>query len=336
MPGHPIVDIRSTYGYIFIGLIISLLFFGITVCQTWIYFWRYGKRDPKLLKLLVWVIFLLDALHTSLCIYSVYWYLVLNFGNVENLEYNMWAMNVQVDINSLVDYLVQLYYARRVYLVSNSAIIPVIIVLLGANCFALGIVFTVRATALKTFSRYSSLIGITCIGLGSGVVADVLIAASMCWSLYHKRTGFAKTDSIIMTLMSYSINSGLLTSVFTIGVLISFAANTSNMTWEIFFWPMGKIYANSLLAMLNSRDHVRERSTNDKADNAYGLNSFRITERTAEKCGTKPTTVSINVHRTETSNYPHDHDIESTTVEITKSEAGIDPEIHRHTPDSSV
>ena len=70
---------------------------------------------------------------------------------------------------------------------------------------------------------------VVCIGLGSGVLADALIAFSMCWYLYHKRTGFARhefifssfmpqiwlnfvsrTDSMIMTLMRYSINSGLL------------------------------------------------------------------------------------------------------------------------------
>jgi hypothetical protein len=280
-------------------------------------------------------------LHTILCIYSVYWYLILNFGNAENLEYNMWSMNIQVDVNSLVDYLVQLYYARRVYIVSNSVIIPVMIVLLGTNCLAFGVVFTVRAAALKTFSRYSSLIGVTCIGLGTGIVADILIASSMCWSLYHKRTGFARTDSVIMTLMSYSINSGLLTSLITIGVLITFAADNSTMTWQIFYWPMGKIYANSLLAMLNSRDHVRDRSTTDKAEIAYGLSSFRFSQRSdVERSRTKPTTVSINVHHTETSDFPQvkrDHDIESTTaVDITKLEAGIHPEIHRHTSKSSV
>ena len=61
----------------------------------------------------------------------------------------------------------------------------------------------------------------------AGALADLLIAAAMCWSLYRKRTGFARqahpvdiyailtfmnrTDFIIMTLMAYSINSGLLT-----------------------------------------------------------------------------------------------------------------------------
>ena len=66
-----------------------------------------------------------------------------------------------------------------------------------------------------------------CVGMTAGALADLLIAAAMCWSLYHKRTGFARqaypvdiyavltsmhrTDFIITTLMTYSINSGLLT-----------------------------------------------------------------------------------------------------------------------------
>ncbi|KAN0127626.1 hypothetical protein V8E53_014604 [Lactarius tabidus] len=276
MPGHPIVDIQNTYGCTFIGLVISILLFGITVCQTWIYFWQYSQRDPKPLRFFVLVLLLLDTFHTILCIYSVYWYLILNFGNVENLEYNVWTMNAQVTINSFVDYLVQLFYARRLYIVSCFPF-P------GSSQHHMP-VFTARSSALRVFSRYNSLIGITCIGLGSSVVADILIAFSMCWYLYHKRTGFARTDSMIMTLMSYSINSGLLTCIVTAGVLITFSTSTNSMIWEIFFWPMGKIYANSLLAMLNSRDHLRERSTTDKAENAYGLSSFRIAQGgTADK-----------------------------------------------------
>ncbi|KAH9060430.1 hypothetical protein EDB87DRAFT_1615747, partial [Lactarius vividus] len=66
-------------------------------------------------------------------------------------------------------------------------------------------------TILKFWSRYTSLVSVTCIGMGSSVVADILIAVSMCWFLYHKRTGFARTDSMILTLMTYSVHSGLLT-----------------------------------------------------------------------------------------------------------------------------
>ncbi|KAH9020973.1 hypothetical protein EDB84DRAFT_549985 [Lactarius hengduanensis] len=331
MSGHAVADIRNTYGCSFIGLIISVMLFGITTLQTWIYYWQYGNRDPKALKLFIAVIFLLDALHTSLCIYSIYWYLVLNFGNVEILDHNMWAMNAQTDINGLVDYMVQLYYARRVYIVGGSIIIPIIIAIFGTTTFALGFVFTVRATALKFWSRYASLIPVTCIGMGSSVVADILIAVSMCWFLYHKRTGFARTDSVIMTLMTYSVHSGLLTSVLTCIVLITFAAASSSMYWQIFFWPMGKFYANSLLAMLNSRDYVRERSSaDDKHDNAFSLSSIRIEKRSEGDKSRRPA-VSVTVHRSATTDFPQgkrDHDVESSTVDNSKLEASIPSEIH--------
>ncbi|KAH8984326.1 hypothetical protein EDB92DRAFT_1492430 [Lactarius akahatsu] len=316
MSGHAIADIRNTYGCSFIGLIIGVMLFGITALQTWIYYWRYGNRDPKALKLFIAIIFLLDALHTSLCIYSIYWYLVLNFGNVEILGHNVWSMKVQINVNGLVDYMVQLYYARRVHIVGGSIIIPIIIVIFGTTTFALGFLFTTRATALR--SHHISLIPVTCIGMGSSVVADILIAGSMCWFLYHKRTGFAKTDSMILTLMTYSIQSGLLTSVLACAMLISFSMAPSAKYSDIFFWPMSKVYANSLLAMLNSRDYVRERSS--AADNAFGLSSIRVEQRSEGDKSRRPA-VSVTVHRSATTDFPQgkrDHDVESSTIENRK------------------
>ncbi|KAI0301152.1 hypothetical protein B0F90DRAFT_351315 [Multifurca ochricompacta] len=90
-----VADIRSTYGAAFIGLLVSTILFGVTITQTWIYYWHYRNKDPRLLKIFVALLFVLDSLHTILCIYSIYWYLILNFGNVESLDFNMWAMNVR-------------------------------------------------------------------------------------------------------------------------------------------------------------------------------------------------------------------------------------------------
>ncbi|KAH9025397.1 hypothetical protein EDB85DRAFT_232126 [Lactarius pseudohatsudake] len=186
-------------------------------------------------------------------------------------------------------------------------------------------------TSLRLWSNYATLIPVTCIGLGSAVVADILIAVSMCWFLYHKRTGFARTDSVIMTLMTYSIQSGLLTSVLTCAVLISFSIAPSTMYSDMFFWPMSKFYANSLLAMLNSRDYVRERSSTDKPDNAYDLSSIRIEQRSEGDKSTRRPTVSVTVHRSATMNFSQgkrDHDVESSTVENNKLGASIPSEIH--------
>ncbi|KAH9006282.1 hypothetical protein EDB86DRAFT_706501 [Lactarius hatsudake] len=311
MSGHAVADIRNTYGCTFLGLIISVMLFGTTALQTWIYYRQYGNRDQKALKLFIAVIFLLDALHASLCIYTVYWYLVLNFGNVEILDQSMWAMGIQVDVNLLCP--TSLHCGREYRHPDHHCDIR--------NCL---LRLRTRVTTLRFWSRYRSLISVTCIGLGSAVVADILIAVSMCWFLYHKRTGFARTDSVIMTLMTYSVQSGLLTSVY---------QPPSTMYSEIFFWPMSKFYVNSLLAMLNSRDYVRERSASidNKPDNAFDLSSIRIEQRSEGDKSTRRPTVSVPVHLSAKTDFPQgklDHDVESSTVENRKLEASIPSEIH--------
>ncbi|KAI9442436.1 hypothetical protein H4582DRAFT_2096394 [Lactarius indigo] len=322
MPGSPIVDIRNSFGAAFVGLLVSTTLFGLTIVQTWTYF-CYQKKDPKALKFFIAFVTAMDTLHTFLCAYAVYWYLILNFGNVENLGYSMWAMNLQVVISILVGASVQFYYTRRVYIVSHSIFVPVLIVVLVVIGSSFGFLFTAKETALKQFARFHSLTWIPCVGMTAGALADLLIAAAMCWSLYHKRTG---TDSIIMTLMAYSINSGLLTSILAVAMTISFAVSSSSLVWLAIYWTMSKCYANSLLAMLNCRDYVRDRSTADNPDNAFNLSSIRI-EPPSEVYGSKSAQpgVSVAIQRSPTSNFgpnKSNHDVEPT-FEVPKQDASF-------------
>jgi len=281
-----------------------------------------------LLKGFVVILFILDTVHTVLCIYSVYWYLILNFGNVANLDLTMWAINIQIDVNGLMGFLVQLMYARRVYIMSGNIVIPAIITALGGICFALGFVLTRKIFELKYFSRDSSLTWVICVGMGSTASADILIALSMCWYLYHKRTGFAGTDSVIMTLMSYSINSGLLTSILAIGLPICFVIIPTNFIWVVFFWLMGKCYVNSFLAMLNNRDTLRERpAEDDNSGNAFHLSSIRQNK--------PPGANTVGVHRTHISDFaPSKEDYNFPKLD--KLEEATIMSVHEELPKSAV
>jgi len=212
---------------------------------------------------------------------------------------------------------VQLYYAKRVYIVSQSIFVPIVIVALVAVNASFAFLFTAKGIILKRFSRFHSLTWIICVGMTSDALVDILIAAAMCWTLYRKRTGFARTDTIITTLMAYSINSGLLTSLLAVAMIISFVASQTSMIWLSIFWVMSKCYVNSLLATLNSRDFVRDRSFNSNQENALNLSSIRI-EPSNDAFGTKSgqAGVSVTVHRSTTLNFARnksDHEDASTT-----------------------
>jgi len=285
-------------------LIISTTFFGLTVVQTWTYFLRYYNRDSKALKSFILFVTVMDALQTIFSAYVNYWYLVLNFGNVENLEISIWAFHTQVIFSTIIASAVQLYYARRVHRVSQSIICPSLIVACVTLAFSVGMYYAARQIVVGLFSDFGALTWITCTALSSGTLADVLIASSMCWYLHRKRTGFARTDSIIMTLMLYSINSGLLTSILRIVTIISFAVLPASLICMAVFSTLVKCYVNSLLATLNSRDYVYDRSTAANPENAYNLSTIRIEPLEGHgSIKSRPPGVTVTVHHTTTADF---------------------------------
>ncbi|KAH8994327.1 hypothetical protein EDB86DRAFT_1264481 [Lactarius hatsudake] len=296
MPGHPVADLRNSFGAAFVGLLVSTILFGLTIGQTWVYFWSYWNRDSKPLKLFVAFVTFADAIHTIICAYAIYWYLVLNFGNVEILRDSMWAMDLQVILSVVVGGSVQFYYARRVYIVSGSIISPILIAVVVVVGSGAGLYLTAKEFAFKRFSSAHSSVWPTYVAVGSIALGDGLVAGSMCWSLYRRRTGFAKTDSIILTLMAYSINSGLLTGLLGLATTICFIAIPTSLVWVLFSWAMTKCYVNSFLAMLNGRDYVRDRSDPGYSDDAYQLSSFRVRQ-------SSEAAVCVSVHRSTTLDY---------------------------------
>ncbi|KAL0960625.1 hypothetical protein HGRIS_005656 [Hohenbuehelia grisea] len=124
----------------------------------------------------------------------------------------------------------------------------------------LGILFTVETFLLVHIDQFPKLIWVTSVGLGSAAACDIIIAMSLCFYLTRSRTGFKRTDSLITTLIAYSLTTGLITSVIASVAVITFAIMPTNFIWLSFFWILGKCYVNSFLAALNSRDSLRERA----------------------------------------------------------------------------
>jgi hypothetical protein len=168
-------------------------------------------------------------------------------------------MNVQTDFNGLIGLIVELFYARRVWIVSRNIYLTVVIFVLAIIHFGFGIVFTVGSfdTARNNFSN---LVWITSTGLGCAAVADMLIGISLCYYLSRSRTGISRTDNLIGTLMKYALTTGFLTGIIACLVVLTFGIMPENFVYVAFFWLLGKCYVNSVLAALNSRESLREKA----------------------------------------------------------------------------
>jgi len=114
---------------------------------------------------------------------------------------------------------------------------------------------------LATLSTYAQLstfdtLSIACNAIGA--YNDIAIAIVLAYVLQQQKTGFKKTTHMINRIIMYSLNTGLITAFFGIATLIATVSSGDTLIFAIFFFTGSRIYANSLLAILNLRNRIRE------------------------------------------------------------------------------
>ncbi|PIL27485.1 hypothetical protein GSI_10635 [Ganoderma sinense ZZ0214-1] len=102
------------------------------------------------------------------------------------------------------------------------------IVISSLTVFSGSIVFAVKGFMIPSFTQLYKISDILYWSLGSGVVADVLIAGSMCVLLAKRRTGFT------------SINTGALTSLCALLTLLTYASMPDNFVFMAFYFVLPK------------------------------------------------------------------------------------------------
>ncbi|OCH90034.1 hypothetical protein OBBRIDRAFT_835316 [Obba rivulosa] len=254
-------SLDSTLGAGLIGLVIAAALYGITNVQMYMYFKRYNE-DSLFLKVMFAFLWILDTLHQILITQSIYTYAVTRFGNAAALEVPTWSFLVNVVVTGVSDVSTvfsQIVEIGKNYLITVPVMIVAIASLVGSICEASFAAFSLLSTYLIIFDR-SLYHQSWClyIGLASGAVADVLLASSLVVLLWRKRTGFARTDSLVRVLMLYTINSGVLTSVCAIMCFVTFTIMPNNFIYYALFMVLPKLLLNSLLASYNARRDMRE------------------------------------------------------------------------------
>ncbi|KAI9460439.1 hypothetical protein HD554DRAFT_1587456 [Boletus coccyginus] len=289
----------NTFGAFLIGVVVSAILYGFTCIQTWLYYIRYPS-DPWHIKLLVVGVFVSDTLHQALITHTVYTYLVTDFGVFAALGDIVWSLIVEVLFNGITALLVQSFLAMRVYRLSNESWLATgLVMILVIGEFVLVVVYAIQALPFKTFVQLTSLKTLSMSVNAVAAAGDVLIAVLLCALLQRSRTGFRRSDSLINKLIVFSINTGLLTSLCAIASLVSIVAWPNTFIYIAFYFCLGRLYCNSLLATLNARRSLRV----DYGDEETSLTFQGLEQRTKQSMGgmilRRPRNVSIKVDTTQ-------------------------------------
>ncbi|KAG6901888.1 hypothetical protein C0995_007013 [Termitomyces sp. Mi166 len=138
--------------------------------------------------------------------------------------------------------------------------IPLLIVIMSLvlSEFGCSFVFTVQALRLRTWAQLKQLKGLSMAVNILAALGDGLIAGALCYFLQRSRTGFRKSDTMIRKLIMFTVSTGVLTSICAIASLFSILVWPSTLIYAAFYFCLGRLYSNSVLATLNARQSIRE------------------------------------------------------------------------------
>ncbi|EMD36378.1 hypothetical protein CERSUDRAFT_115360 [Gelatoporia subvermispora B] len=272
-----LIDPKSTYGAYMLGVIISARCFflkplqalqqlrtchslyGITVVQTYGYY-RQSTRDAMYMKILIFMLWILNTLHEVLLIETIYDYLIGDYGNplaITHITGSYWAA---LSMSAIIEFVVKGLFCLRLFKLGKNWRLVALIAFLALSRLGELVALIVIEGTQPSYATGTILDDIFYWTVAVGVAGDILLATAQAMILWKWQTGFKRTNSVLWTLMIYTINTCALTSIVDIAELIVFALfrNTESLIYVAVYHQLPGMYINALLATLNAREELRE------------------------------------------------------------------------------
>ncbi|KAH9902454.1 hypothetical protein C8Q73DRAFT_785130 [Cubamyces lactineus] len=252
------LNIYNTYGAYLLGTCASLILYGVSLHQLYRYF-RLYPTDSLSIRVSVVSLMCLETLQAALLVHSCYTTLVSNYFNPMALLYAVWSLKIEPVVVALLTVVAQAFFARRASLLGTRSRIVTCIALLS---LMLHLSLAIAAAAI--FFRIVNLHRLQhssewlfSASVSSATVADILLAGAIIRGL--RRTRATLNDSPLDAFTLYVVNTGLLTGVFNAIPAILAACYPRTFVWAAFNFISARLYANTLLSVLNSRKFLAGR-----------------------------------------------------------------------------
>ncbi|KAH9850452.1 hypothetical protein C2E23DRAFT_735124 [Lenzites betulinus] len=243
----------ASIGSIFIGYAVSLWLYGITLSQIVLFFHNNSRTSVRHLRVVVWLLFILENAQTIVISEGVWLYLVSYHLDPQRLE----RPTRYVASSSMNNLLVRSVYAFRIY--KRKSLLP------WSHAVPNILSSYLSSVRMQLWDTGRNLSWIFYSGYACELAADCMITVSMVYTLIRTNVGMRRTEYFTQTLLIYFLNSGLLVMLCVVCSIIAYRELPHTYAFFAFYLALGKLYANSLLGTLNARDvifpHATWRST---------------------------------------------------------------------------
>ncbi|KAH9931959.1 uncharacterized protein B0H18DRAFT_988893 [Fomitopsis serialis] len=252
------LNLNPTMGAMFVAVVVSAVFYGVTTLQTIFYYSTY-PRDALWIRVMVVFLWILDGLSLIMISYGLYTYLVIDYMDPFALEKFSRFYGAEPFSAATIAFVVHEFLVYRIWCLDNKfAPLAVLLALLSAFSCGLSIYAAQKAVVHPSLAVVLEAKSWSVI-LGNSLASfiDIVITCTICLQLYRSRTGVAKTERMLQRLTLYTITTGLIPAMICLAELISYEVAPAVLAFEVFEALVTKSYVNTFMASLNVRQSVR-------------------------------------------------------------------------------
>ncbi|OCF38677.1 hypothetical protein I317_07528 [Kwoniella heveanensis CBS 569] len=260
-------------GPILLGYAFDSILLGVLVQQTiWNLIW--SPADRLFNRIILFSTVFLSIVITIFNDAFVFHLFAQGFGNWYRLLQMDWLMWFPIMDCATVT-LVHIFYLERAYqLHGRSTWVPIVVLPFILSSIAGAIASSILASRLPDAYDIKGTFPGFYLWIGSTLAADVLITSIIFYRLIKSKTGWSETDYLINRLIAISVETQLPSLVVACGFMISFGIKPAaglNIFFELFH---PKVYVIGLVAVLNSRQSLKDRMKPPNPDSKK-MNTFQ-------------------------------------------------------------
>jgi len=249
-----ITHINQLAGPLLLAALLNCGLLGVLSVQVYLYYLAF-PGDQKFMKYLVYGIYVLEVLQSVLLVQSTFRIFVTNFQDVGVFD-RIGSSWLSIPILTAIDtFIVQGFYAHRISILSDSKKVAGAIVALSFIQLGGGVAVGVYAEKNKLYSLLFTPKILVSTGLWNvgSVLCDLIIAICMIYYLSRYDTTIKQTKVLLKKIIRLTIESGSLIAVIAITSFVMAILPTCPPYYRVPMGIIGKVYANSMLVLNNSR-----------------------------------------------------------------------------------
>ncbi|KAG7090441.1 hypothetical protein E1B28_009559 [Marasmius oreades] len=246
-------DASNIAGPFLLGYLFNYGLFGVLTVQTFVYYNAF-PNDHAAFQTIVYSVYVAEILQTVMITWDAFQNFTFGFMQADSLN----KMNlVWFDccfIDGAVAFVVQTFFAYRLYLLSKSKLLTGAIIFMAlAQCTG-AIVAGIIAKNYGVFADLRDKVFVpACFWLGGSAACDIVIAVSTTYVLSRYDTTFNATKDLLRRIIRLTVETGSVTAtVATVDLIVFlvFPSATYHMTPTL---NIAKVYSNSMMVIFNSR-----------------------------------------------------------------------------------